>query len=303
MFCTLPHISFPVTNLYNCNISNSSTSEHEMLLVNGPHHQFAISDLSNLLFPSNAEKSSFEQNNIFIEEFNRLKPLWKPVSFIQEHCGQSRFQIHLYTNTTYSNLIHTGPWKMRLGDALYVIPPLYTATGHLVDSNPYSFVYKPNMNTYMYPMLISDTDFIHLKRAWISIQLGNLLRTRIIEEAKKTFNFDEIKTLIDSDIFKPFFPENPLDPLVLDFKEMDKSTLKDIGKFEKYIQQINAEYIPAMKNSNLAQILGPENLSKLKSVTSLKPIGEIVCKRDNNPYCISQNDVRPGDVFTIRWFD
>ena len=148
MFCTLPHISFPVTNMYNCNLSYSSTTEHKMLLVNAPHHQFAVSDLTKLLFESQAEKTNVQQNNFFIHEFNKLKPIWKPVSFVRNLGSHSRFQIHLFTNVTYSNLIHTGPWKIRIGEGVYAIPPMYTATGHLVDSNPYSYIYKPNMNRY-----------------------------------------------------------------------------------------------------------------------------------------------------------
>lgn len=278
MFCSLPYVSFSVANAFNCAPIKSASSEHEMLLVNAPHHQFSISNLTKLFYESQVEKPVNEQIDYFVKEFNQIKPLWRPVSYVQEQGGYASYQIHLFTNVTTSNLIHTGPWKMRIGESVYVIPPLHTVTGQLTDNSPYSYKYKANMKTYTNPFLISDTEFHHFKMAWQVDQVNNILQ-KLHGEDNDCSDTDEEDCFYISNLMK--------DPHA---DELAKNLASDFNL--------------AIKNSNLAQVLQKKNLSKLKGVSAVRPIGEIVGKRDDNPYNVScQNEICTGDRFTIRWYD
>lgn len=193
MYAQLNKLEFPMAN--NMFEGSIKGSDYETLLVNAPGHCFNIKSMEDILYPSKVRDKKETQVEEFISRSNNTRQLWRPVACIREYPGSSQFTINLVCDDTYSTLIHTGPFKMLLGDYIYVLPPLQCLTS-THESSPFCYKYARSGQTCVNPMLMGSTDFQAFRDDFYGVHLQpEETKYKPVSKLGKYIGVDSLKEL------------------------------------------------------------------------------------------------------------
>lgn len=122
-----------------------------------------------ILFESMFNYTMEDNAERFIKNINSYPAVWRPKNFIEVYDNTQVYKVHLKVNPIYSGLTHTGPYKMMVGDQIYVLPPLQTLNNHdYSESSPYCFKFADTHSdkAYVYPMIVIKELYLDFYSDW-----------------------------------------------------------------------------------------------------------------------------------------
>lgn len=187
----IPSISLPVINSFDTSYAAEEIRNHdfEHLLINSDYHTFETEDFKSILFKSLHNSPKEDQLKNFIENFNNMKSLWRPLDFIKEQNGYAHFTVSQIVNYTASGLTHTGPWPMIVGDHVYCLPPFQSLMTYYNESPPSCYTLKKGGTIYAHPMLINKQCVKDLIRDWVSVKI--FTEKKVIDDSMTAESIEE----------------------------------------------------------------------------------------------------------------
>lgn len=145
-------------------------------LVSGPSYQFSVPNfVSSSLYKSILTKSDDEKKAAFVANVNEAYKLWSTINVVRRSPHYRECTVYLQMRHQFGDLTHSGPWPLQVGDCIHVLPPLEVSglvNRHHTASPACYKLHHSDSALYVYPILVSETEFEAFYKEWTIIHIG-----------------------------------------------------------------------------------------------------------------------------------
>ena len=186
----LPVVSLPFIRKSSVFSFSKPQNAYEKIMTNADHHRFETFDIRSALYKSTYYRPEKDQLEDFINNFNRMTGVWRPINSIDYKEGYNLYTVYQLVNENQTDLTHTGPWPMTMGDHVYCMPPFQVLFNFCNQSRPFYYKIMNCEEVFCHPMILNRQYAEQFIRDCIAVKIYKYINGTEVSEDELAKNIE-----------------------------------------------------------------------------------------------------------------